>query len=54
MDTMKLIDKLKANHIKYNQNVFDYETFGEEDFLEWFKMELNYYEVEYENKKKVD
>lgn len=52
MKTEKLISKLMDNHIKYNQKVDNYEINGEEDFLEWFKMELNLYEIK-QNKKEV-
>ena len=49
MKTEKLISKLMDNHIKYNQEVDNYEENGEEDFLEWFKMELQFYETKLED-----
>ena len=44
METKKLIEKLQENHIKYNQEVENYEKDGEEDFMTWLKLELEKYD----------
>ena len=39
----KLFDRLQEEHVKYNQEVENYEENGEEDFEIWLKNNLSEY-----------